>query len=328
MEWCPHEITAEPREVRVFDFYERGKERLHLKLLSGEKGLSRKIPEPLAHRPGLALAGFFENYAHNRIQVIGLAEYTFLESMKEKERIQRIRRIFEQGIPCMILARGKPAFPEMLEFSARDDIPLFQTDLVTMAFIHNVTFVLEALQAPSRKVHGTMLEVDGVGVLIEGDAGIGKSETALGLIMKGHALVADDLTKLTRNADGDVIASAAEVTMNFMEIRGLGFIHVPSIFGVAAMRGEKKVDLVVTLLQGRGLDDLDRTGMDERYRSVLGLKIPQRIIAVAPGRDLVNLVETAARQHKHKMSGISAVEMLDEQIKRYHISKGVSKNGR
>jgi HPr kinase/phosphorylase len=164
-----------------------------------------------------------------------------------------------------------------------------------------------------------MLEVAGVGVFIEGAAGLGKSETALGLIKRGHALVADDLTQFRRDSNNTLLGSALPVTQYFMEIRGIGIIHVPSIFGVAAVRGEKQVDLVVTLKrQGEADAELDRTGMDDLRREFLGVEVPQLVIPVALGRDLVNLVETAAQEHKVRSSGFVAVSELESRIKRHH----------
>lgn len=318
--WHPVEITAEPSPVTVKSFVESANERnLAVQFLAGEGGKNQEIAEPLPYRPGLALSGFFEYFSKNRIQVIGLTEYTYLKHLPQEMRKQHIAALFEHGIPCLVIARALQAFPEMIELAERYQTPLLQSAMETKDFIHQATFALEILQAPRRKVHGTMMEVDGVGVFLEGDAGVGKSETALGLIMHGHALVADDLTTLRRDANGDVIGSASKVTQNYMEIRGLGIIDVPAIFGLASVRGEKRLDLVITLLrQSPELDELDRTGIEEMTRNVLGVPIPQRVISVAPGRDLVNLVMTAARQYKQSIIGVSAVQALDERIKRFH----------
>ena len=312
-------ITASSSPVTVEKFLEHGRQRLSLTLLTGRQGLGTEIPEPTPNRPGLALTGFFDHFAHKRLQVIGLAEYAYLQGLPDAVRIARFEALFATKIPCLVFTRGLTVFPELFHLAEEAGIPVMQTPDETKIFVHNATFVLEELQAPCKKVHGTMLEVAGVGVFIEGEPGVGKSETALGLIMRGHALVADDLTNFRRSANGHIMAFASEVTRNYMEIRGVGILDVPAIFGVSAVRGEKQVDLVITLMhQTKELDNLDRTGMEEMTRDVLGMKIPQRIISVAPGRDLVNLVETAARQHKHKMQGGNAVETLDERIKRHH----------
>ncbi len=315
----PRQSQARPSRVTVDRFLEVGRERLGLELVAGRAGLRRVIVEPVAHRPGLALSGFYRHFAHKRIQVVGMAEFEYLSSMPEAQRMQRFEELFARKIPCMVFTRGKRVFPEVERLAERDGICVLRTNMVTRHFIHSVSFVLEELHAPRCKVHGTMLEVAGVGVFIEGAAGLGKSETALGLIKRGHALVADDLTQFRRDSNNTLLGSALPVTQYFMEIRGIGIIHVPSIFGVAAVRGEKQVDLVVTLKrQGEADAELDRTGMDDLRREFLGVEVPQLVIPVALGRDLVNLVETAAQEHKLRLSGFVAVSELESRIKRHH----------
>ncbi|HHU14928.1 MAG: HPr(Ser) kinase/phosphatase [Kiritimatiellae bacterium] len=315
----PKQSQARPSRVTVGQFFEAGRERLGLELVTGRIGLRRVIVEPVAHRPGLALSGFYRHFAHKRIQVIGMAEFEYLSSMPEAQRVQRLEELFAKKIPCIVFTRGKRIFPEVERLAKRNNVCVLRTNMVTRHFVHSVSFVLEELYAPRCKVHGTMLEVAGVGVFIEGAAGLGKSETALGLIKRGHALVADDLTQFRRDSNNTLLGSALPVTQYFMEIRGIGIIHVPSIFGVAAVRGEKQVDLVVTLKrQGEADAELDRTGMDDLRREFLGVEVPQLVIPVALGRDLVNLVETAAQEHKVRSSGFVAVSELESRIKRHH----------
>jgi len=309
--------------VTVGQFLKIGRDRLGLDLAAGEAGMERVIIEPVVHRPGLALSGFYEHFAWKRIQVVGMAEYAYLSSLPEALRVQRFEELFALKIPCMVFTRGKRVFPEVLRVAERDGVAVLRSSMVTRHFMHTATFVLEDLHAPRCKVHGTMLEVAGVGVFIEGAAGLGKSETALGLIKRGHALVADDLTLLRRDSNNKLLGSALAVTQYYMEIRGIGIIYVPAIFGVAAVRGEKQVDLVVTLKrQGEADAELDRTGTEELKRDFLGVSIPQLVIPVAPGRDLVNLVETAAQEHKLRLSGYVAVRELDSQIKQHHAGGG------
>ncbi|MDD4017332.1 MAG: HPr(Ser) kinase/phosphatase [Kiritimatiellae bacterium] len=309
--------------VTVGQFLKVGHDRLNLELAAGEAGLGRVIIEPMVHRPGLALSGYFKHFAKKRIQVLGMVENAYLSSLPEDLRVQRFEEVFAQKIPCMVFTRGKRVFPEVSRVAERDGVAVLRTDMVTRHFIHAATFVLEDLHAPRCKVHGTMLEVAGVGVLIEGAPGLGKSETALGLIKRGHALVADDLTLLRRDSNNFLLGSAIAVTQYYMEIRGIGIIHVPSIFGVSAVRGEKQVDLVVTLKrQGEADAELDRTGVEEMCREFLGVSVPQLVIPVAPGRDLVNLVETAAQEHKLRLSGFVAVRELDSRIKQHHVGGG------
>ena len=193
---------------------------------------------------------------------------------------------------------------------------VMRTDLITREFFHQSTFVLETLRAPSMRMYATTVEVAGLGVLIEGAAGLGKSETALGLVKRGNALVADDFTCIRKDvALNAIFASASEVTRNYMEIRGIGIINVPKVFGVTAVRGEKRIDLVISLRRMEDVNgELDRTGQERRTRTILGVEVPQITIPVSAGRDLVNLIETAAQQYKLLASGYDAVRDLDARI--------------
>lgn len=321
----PRDRGAAPRgePVTVGAFHERGQQRLGLRLAAGGGGLARVIEEPVLYRCGLALSGFYDHFAFRRIQLIGRAERAFLQAMTERKRIATVERLFKAGIPCVVISSGQAAFDESIRIADERNVPVFLTDMSSLRFTTQATLLLETLSAPRRKVHGTMIEVAGLGVLIEGPAGIGKSETALGLIKRGHALVADDLTELRRDADGAIHGAAVAVTRHYMEIRGIGIIYVPALFGVGAVRGEKALDLVITLRpQAEGDDDLERGGGQDLRRELLGVPVPQLVVPVAPGRDLVNIVETAAMEYKLRLSGQVAHRDLDEQIKRHHTGNG------
>ncbi|MGI6494856.1 MAG: HPr(Ser) kinase/phosphatase [Kiritimatiellia bacterium] len=303
----------------VGQFFERAKERLKLRLLAGADGLPRPIIETAVNRPGLALAGFYRHFPVHRIQVVGLAEYDYLAELGASERMARLERLFATRVPAILFTRGMKPSPEVIQLADRHNVPLLVTSMVTRNFVNVATLVLEDLAAPRCRVHATMMEVVGLGVMLEGPAGIGKSETALGLIHHGHALVADDLTELKRDKDDRLIASAVPVTRYYMEIRGLGIIYVPAIFGVSAIRGEKHVDLVVTLRMVKD-EAIDRSGADDLHREFLGVSVPQVILPVAPGRDLVNIVETVAAEYKLRFSGQVAHQDLDAQIIRHHLA--------
>lgn len=315
--------TSSGVAVTVGAFYEAGRERLGLSLTSGQGGLSRVIKEPILYRCGLALSGFYEKFAFRRIQLIGSSEHAYLESMPVDQRVESVERLFRSDIPCVVFSNDRNTFAEAERMGDALDVAVFRTKLSSIRFTTEATLLLENMSAPRCKVHGTMLEVSGLGVLIEGPAGIGKSETALGLIKRGHALVADDLTALRRDTSGDLHGAAVAVTRYYMEIRGIGIIYVPHLFGVAAVRGEKALGLVITLRpQSEGEADLDRGGGQNLFRELLGVAVPQLIISVAPGRDLVNIVETAAMEYKLRVSGHVAYHDLDEQIKRHHAGSG------
>jgi HPr kinase/phosphorylase len=314
MQKLPQETGTTVRE-----FYEGGAKRLLLQLVAGEGGLDKPIREPAINRPGLGLAGFFKYFPVKRIQLIGYAEYSYLQTLPENERVARMEGVFARHVPCVIYSRNRHPSDKVKALAEKYSIPLLRTQMITGHFSNAATIFMEDISAPRMKVHGTMLEVSGMGVLIEGPPGIGKSETALGLIKHGHALVADDCTQLVRDSSGSLMGSAVGVTKHFMEIRGLGIIHVPSIFGVSAVRGAKQVDLVVTLspqTDDASGAELDRTGANELHREFLGVEVPQVVLPVAPGRDLVNVVETVAQEYKLRFAGQVAYKDLDALIKR------------
>ena len=299
--------------VTVEAFLENGAKELHLELIGGKAGLSRRILEGALNRPGLALAGFFEHFAHRRIQVFGLAECAYLATLGEDDRKMRLRDLFSKRIPCAVVTRGRKTPPELEVLAEECGVAVLRTSMITMHFVNAATIIMENLMAPRVKVQGTMVEIMGIGVLIEGKSGLGKSEVALALIKKGHALVADDVTALRIDSAGSVLASAVDVTRYHMEIRGLGIIHVPSLFGVASVRGEKKLDLVVSLREP-GVDYEDRTPGGDAEWEVLGVKVPRVTIPVGAGRDLANVVETAALNQKLRTLGHDAEKEFDERL--------------
>lgn len=311
------EETRQQTTFTVGQFFERAKDRLKMELVAGEAGLRKNLAETAINRPGLALAGFYDYFPVYRLQMIGLAEYTYLVTLSAEERAARFELMFKKRVPGVIFTRGKKLFPELAELADKYGVPLMRTQMVTRNFVVDATIILEDLAAPRCRIHATMVEVVGLGVILEGVAGIGKSETALGLIRHGHALVADDLTELKRDPTGRLLASAVPVTKHYMEIRGLGIIYVPAHYGVASVRDEKKVDLVVTL---RMMSDgeFDRSGEADLHREFLGVSVPQVILPVAPGRDLVNVVEAVAQEYRLRFAGNFAQADLDERIKRHH----------
>lgn len=307
--------------VTIRKFVEAGAKRLSLTVLGGENGLDRLIRETAINRPGLALAGFYRYFPAKRIQLIGYAEYSYITSIDKELRYERMEKLFATRVPCIVYTRRRKPSTVAMELAEKYSVPILRTNMITGFFTNAATIVLEELSAPKIRIHATMMEVAGLGVLIEGEPGIGKSETALGLIKRGHALVADDCTELTPDNDGRLIGSAVRVTQFYMEIRGLGIIYVPAIFGVAAVRGKKQIDLVVTLRrQNEREGEIDRTGENDLRRTFLGIDVPQVEIPVAPGRDLVNIVETVAQEYKLRSSGQVAYLNLDEQLRRHNAS--------
>lgn len=303
--------------LTVADFLEEGRDPFELDVVSGEAHLGRVIKEPAINRPGLALTGFFQYFANLRIQVMGLAELTYLKHLDDDAtRAERLAQLFDQRIPCVVLTRGRNAPPELLAQAGAYRVPVLKSPMITNRFINRATLLMEDLTAPRKKFQGTMMDIKGMGVLIEGRPGIGKSETALALIERGHSLISDDLTVLRRDTLGGVVGCADDATRYHMEIRGLGIIHVPSLFGVASMRREMRLDLVIRLETFDDHADYDRTGMRSETLSLLGADIPLLTIPVAPGRDIAHVVEVAALNQKLKQLGHDAAKELDEKLVR------------
>ena len=299
-------------------FVAAGAERLKMEVVVGGRGLDHQVLEPMTNRPGLALTGFYGHFAWPRLQLVGLAENGYMESLDPKTRIARLQELIDRRAYCFIYACGIEVPEAVKALAEKAGVTILATKLLTREFAHQCTFVLEELRAPKTRIYGTTVEVAGIGVMMEGDSGLGKSETALGLIKHGNALVADDLTCLRKDiAANKLFARACDSTRNYMEIRGIGLIHVPSVFGVTAVCREKSLDLVVTFRRLNDIKgDLDRVGDDRRWRTFLGVNVPQLVIPVAAGRDLVNLVETAAQQFKLRVAGYDAAGDLDRRLKR------------
>lgn len=300
--------------VTVERFYTDEAEALGLKLIAGANGLKRIIREPTVNRPGLVLAGFTRYFANKRIQVIGNAEAYFLKALEPEERMKRYDMLLGYKIPCFIFSRDLNPDKLFLKAAEQANIPIFQTPLITMKFINLATLALEMMFAPRGTEMGSMVDILGVGVVIRGESGIGKSESVLALIERGYSLVADDITKVTLIDGRDVIGTSAELTRNHMEVRGIGIINVGAMFGVRSIRGKKRIDLVISLKTWNEVTDVDRVGMEQEYVKILGVDVPHITIPVRPGRDLARLIEVAAFQTKLKMSGYNAAKELNERL--------------
>jgi len=300
--------------VTVERFYTEKAPALQLKLMAAAGGLKRIIREPTVNRPGLALTGFTRYFAFKRIQALGNAEAFYLKSLSESEREQRYSELLRFKIPCLVFTRDMKPDRQLLQAAERAEIPVFQCPLITMKFINLATLALEMMFAPHGTEMGSMVDILGVGVIIRGESGIGKSESVLALIERGYSLVADDITKVTLVDGEDVIGTCAEITRNHMEVRGIGIINVAAMFGVRSIRHDKKVDLVVTLKTWDEVPNVDRVGMEEEYIKILGVDIPHVTIPVRPGRDLARLIEVAAFQTKLKASGYNPAKELNDRL--------------
>jgi HPr kinase/phosphorylase len=287
---------------------------LGLKLVAGANGLKRFIREPTVNRPGLVLSGFTRYFAYKRIQVIGNAEAYFLKSLSAEERAKRYEMLFSYKIPCVVFSRDLRPDKQFLKAAEQADVPIFQCPLITMKFINLATLALEMMFAPRGTEMGSMVDILGVGVIIKGESGIGKSESVLALIERGYSLVADDITKVMLVDGRDVVGTSSELTRNHMEVRGIGIINVAAMFGVKSIRSEKNVDLVVSLKGWNEVSDVDRLGIEQEFVKILGVDVPHITIPVRPGRDLARLIEVAAFQTKLKMSGYNPAKELNDRL--------------
>src|SRR5438445_4216304 len=292
--------------VTVESFYNLHAEKLQMKLEGPRVGFHRKIREPTINRPGLALSGFFSYFAEKRVQVLGAAEHTYLKSLAQKIRVKRFRDLCARKIPCLVVSRGFHLDPPLLAVATEEKIAVFRTPMITMKFINAATIALEGDFSPTVTEFGSMVDILGVGVLIRGESGIGKSECVLGLIERGYSLVSDDVTRITSFEGRELLATSPEVTRYHMEVRGIGIINVASVFGVGAIREEKRLDLVATLKDWADMEDVDRTGLDREFYEILKMKVPHVTIPVRPGRDSARLIEVAAMDQKLKGLGRNA----------------------
>ena len=304
----------ERQAVTVQQFFQEHAQSVQLKAIAGEASLERIIREPTVNRPGLALSGFTRYFAYKRIQVMGHAEVYYLRSLRREERVARYAYLFAYRIPCVVFSRGLKPDREFLAAAEQSGVPIFQSPLVTMKFINLATLALEAMFAPRGSELGSMVDILGVGAIVRGESGIGKSEAVLALIERGYSLVADDVVKVSLMDGQNVLCTSAELTRDHMEVRGIGIINVAQMFGVKAIRKRKKLDLIVSLKVWNEVADVDRLGMEQEFVKVLGVDIPHVTIPVRPGRDIARLIEVAAFQTKLRKSGYNAAEELNKRL--------------
>jgi HPr kinase/phosphorylase len=300
--------------VTVEQFFKEHAASLQMRLVAGEDKLKRIIREPTVNRPGLALSGFTRYFAYKRVQVMGHAEVYYLRELRTEEREARYAYLFAYKIPCMVFSRGLKPDKEFLAAAEQASVPIFQTPMVTMKFINLATLAVETMFAPRGTELGSMVDILGIGVIIRGESGIGKSEAVLALIERGYSLVADDVVKVVLTDSREIICTSSQLTRDHMEVRGIGIINVAQMFGVKAIRKEKSLDLIVSLKHWEEVQDVDRLGLEQEYVKVLGIDVPHVTIPVRPGRDLARLVEVAAFQVKLRKSGYNAAEELNQRL--------------
>lgn len=301
--------------ISVKDFYESFAERLLLRLVTSRKTLSRStIRERSLNRPALAVTGYFKYFANKRIQLFGAGEMGFLREQEKKHRIQVLEQMAAKKVPCVVISRNLAPTPEMIEVFERHGVPVFRTSLASKAFTTEVTVLLEERFAPRTTVHGTLLDIRGIGTLIRGESGAGKSEAALALLERGHSLVADDMVRVKLLSDHTPVGFCDEMSRGFMECRGIGIINVEELFGIRFVRIEKKIELVVTFTEDLKASVIDRTGLDRKTFEILGASVPHMEIPLRTGRDMARLVEVAAMVQAARQLGHDSANDFNQKL--------------
>lgn len=290
---------------------------------------SKKLDEILIttsdiNRPGLQLAGYMEYFGIDRIQTIGKGEMAYLAELEPEERYQRLDNFFQRGFPCMVVARGLEVFPEMIAVSKKYDIPVLRTNDVTSRLLSGLIRYLNVQLAPRTSKHGVFVEVYGEGILILGESGVGKSETALELVKRGHRLVADDLVEIRKVSDKTLVGTAPDIIRHFIEIRGIGILDVKNLYGVGSVKMTENINLVLNLEFWDNKKNYDRLGLVDEYTNILGIMVPSLNIPVRPGRNLAIIAEVAAMNNRQKKMGYNAARVFNEKIFN-EINKGSEK---
>ncbi len=273
-----------------------------------------KITIPEVNRPALQLAGFFEHFDKERVQIIGNVECAFLDNMERKNRQWVYEKLMSSGIPCLILCRGNKPDEDMIEIGAKHGVPILSTDMATSRFNAELLRWLNVELAPCITRHGVLVDVYGEGVLIMGESGIGKSEAALELIKRGHRLVTDDVVEIRKVSDETLVGSAPGVTKYFIELRGIGIIDVKTLFGVESVKETQEIDMVIKLEDWNKDKEYDRLGLEEEYTEYLGNKVVCHSLPIRPGRNLAVIVEAAAVNHRQKKMGYNAAKELYRRV--------------
>ncbi|GAA0078299.1 HPr(Ser) kinase/phosphatase [Clostridium weizhouense] len=266
------------------------------------------------NRPGLQLAGFYNYFAPERIQVIGKAEWSFLEDMQIELRKKRVKKYFSFNINCLVITRGLEPHKEFIKEAKKNNVWVLRTKLVTTKFISKTTIYLADKLAPETRLHGVLVDVSGIGILITGESGIGKSETALELIKRGHRLVTDDAVDI-RETDGTLIGRSPKITIGMLEVRGIGIIDITQLYGLSSVLQEKEINLIMHFEHWKNDNDYDRLGIDNECMDILGVKVRKLTVPVRPGRNIAVIIEAAAVNYRYSlMSKITPVDIIETRM--------------
>ncbi len=290
---------------------------LQLELVAGENGLSKEIPGSEMNRPGLTLAGFYDFFAYDRIQIFGLGETAYLEKLDFEKKNEVYDKFFSYDILCCVFTHEVIPDDVFLKIANEKGVPVMVTRHRTTRFISLLTHIIEEVFAPSVSIHGTLVEVYGIGVLLIGKSGVGKSETALELIERNHRLVADDIVEIRKIDESLLMGSGSEIVRHHLEIRGLGIINVKDLYGIGAVRNRKRIELVVLLEEWDASIYYDRLGIDESYYTIMEINVPYITVPVRPGRNIPIIIETAALNQRLKKMGVYSAQELDERIQEW-----------
>jgi len=314
--------------IDVKFFYTNAKSKFKLTLHSDESGFDRKIKDQNVHRPGLALAGFVELFSYERVQIFGNTEVSYLKNLTSEKRSKALKKLFEFPIPCIILTDGNQPFDEMKELALESHVPLFSSPLLTTKLTYLISDFLDDQFALHVSVHGSFVDVYGVGILFIGKSGVGKSEVALDLIERGHRLVGDDVIILTKKGEEILIGSGTSLVKHFMEIRGLGILDIQKMFGVRAIRHQKRLEVIVELEVWDEKSTYTRTGLDETLEKILDVEIPYVKLPILPGKNITVISEVIALHYLLKHYGYDAAEVFKERLEKAILNKNKEKTER
>ncbi|MBZ0266590.1 HPr(Ser) kinase/phosphatase [bacterium] len=301
--------------ISAAQLYEERKRELDLEVIIEARDARLPITASDVNRPGLALAGFTENFLYERIQILGETEMLYLDTLTAANRRKGIDRLFESDLPCLIVSKGLPIDPHIRNLCEERQVPLLRTRMSTTPFIHQLTAYLNDVFAPRMTLHGSLVDVYGVGLLFAGDSGIGKSETALDLVERGHRLVADDIVIVSRRPPSILVGASNELLGHRMEIRGVGIIDIREMFGIRATRVRKRIQVEVRLVRWDPDAPYERLGLEDRTTSILGVRVPYVTIPLVPGKNVAVLAEVVAMNHLIKAMGRNPAAALDERLK-------------
>ena len=315
---CIVYISMAEKKFTVLDLLEldlQAHDALELKCIAGRRGLPKELIVSDINRPGLALSGFFDSFAYQRVQLFGRGEVAYLNKLKSENRIDTIRQFFEYNVPCCVFSHERTPPEDFIQIAEDACCPILQTSLESTVFSSRLIRAFSNIFAPRKSLHGVLVEVYGVGILLIGHSGVGKSETALELVERGHRLVADDVVEVSC-VNGNIILGrgANSLISHHMEIRGLGIINISQLYGVGAIREQKEVQLVVKLEEWDQNKVYDRLGMQQSYMDILGVKVPQIDIPVRPGRNLPIIIEAASMNERLKKMGYNSAKEFNQNV--------------